>query len=104
MTNFQKMDRCLHLAVARPLALALYGTWRGLRLLAAGARRALEPVPRASRLGRRKLRQEIFLLAMTACVRNGRPWQSSGHPSGVGQAEALGATGALFFSCTRSDR
>jgi hypothetical protein len=41
MTSFQKVDRCLHLAVARPLALAVYGTWRGLRLLAAGARRAL---------------------------------------------------------------
>jgi hypothetical protein len=41
MTNFQKLDRCLHLAVARPLALAMYGTWRGLRLLAAGARRGL---------------------------------------------------------------
>jgi hypothetical protein len=41
MTNFQKVDRCLHLAVARPLALAVYGLWRALRLLAVGARRAL---------------------------------------------------------------
>jgi hypothetical protein len=41
MTDFQKVDRCLHLAVARPLAVAVYGHWRGLRLLAAGARRGL---------------------------------------------------------------
>jgi hypothetical protein len=41
MTDFQKLDRCLHLAVARPLAVAVYGLWRGLRLLAIGARRAL---------------------------------------------------------------
>jgi hypothetical protein len=41
MATFQKVDRCLHLAVARPLALAVYGLWRGTRMLAAGARRAL---------------------------------------------------------------
>jgi hypothetical protein len=41
MTEFQKVDRCLHLAVARPLAVATYCLWRGLRLLATGARRGL---------------------------------------------------------------
>jgi hypothetical protein len=35
MTNFEKVDRWMHLAVARPLA--VYGLW----LLAAGARRGL---------------------------------------------------------------
>jgi hypothetical protein len=41
MTNFHKVDRFMHLAVAWPLALAVYGLWRGLRLLAIGARRGL---------------------------------------------------------------
>jgi hypothetical protein len=41
MTEFQRIEKVVQVTVGKPLALAVYGTWRGLRLLAPGARRAL---------------------------------------------------------------
>jgi hypothetical protein len=38
MTDFQKIEKCVHWTVAKPLSLAVYGLWLAGRCLATGAR------------------------------------------------------------------
>jgi hypothetical protein len=41
MTEFQKIEKCVQVVVAKPLAWAAYGLWRGTKMLAASGRRGL---------------------------------------------------------------